>query len=248
MLHSKFFQPLDLKRTDASGHRVKFSNVTKAYMVLDDRTPVPIPKTSLSGQTLIGAAGGVDSCVDDLLVLYGSILEASIMQFDSNQRTTPNNPFQSLTDTFSAHTPFPGNSLYESLYGMGWMRTQLPNQKCKLRTNNGLLGEQPAIGKGAASKLVIAHYESMPGSFAGANFFPETVSAIVVLTNTTPLCDLTDWMTQLLTQNLSNVPEKVDIVSWVKRTAKADLEWHARITTEMKRKQDPALPMRKIEE
>ena len=93
MLHSKFSQPLGLQRTDASGHREKLSNVVKAYLVLDDRTPVPIPKTPMSGQTFMGAAGGVESCIDDLLVLYRSILEASITQFGSNQKTTPNNPF-----------------------------------------------------------------------------------------------------------------------------------------------------------
>jgi len=190
----------------------------------------------------------VESCIDDLLVLYRSILKASITQFSSNQRTTPNNPFQSLTDTFSAHMPLPGNGLYESSYGMGWMRTQLPNQMCKISTNNGLLGEQPVIGKGAASKLVIAHYGSMPGSFAGVNLLPETESAIVVLTNTTPLCDLSDWMTQLLTQTLFDFPEKVDLVSWVKRTAEAELGWHARITADMKRSQNSELPMRKMGE
>lgn len=248
MLHSNFFKPLGLKRTDASGKREKFGNVAKAYMVLDDKTPVSIPKTPSSGQTLMGAAGRVESCIDDLLILYQSILEASITQFGSNQRTTPRNPFQSLTDTFSAHTPFPGNSLYESSYGMGWMRTQLPNQMCKISTNNGLLGEQPVIGKGAASRLIIAHYGSMPGSFAGVNLFPETESAIVILTNTTPLCDLTDWMTQLLTQTLFDFPEKVDLIPWVKRTAEAELGWHARITADMKRNRNSGPPIRKLGE
>lgn len=246
MLHSNFFEPLGLTRTDASGQREKFGNVAKAYMVLDDRTPVSVPKTFQSGQTLLGAAGGVESCIDDLLVLYRSILEASITQFGSHQRTTPDNPFQSLADTFSAQIPFPGDSLYESSYGMGWMRTQLPNQMCKISTNNGLLGEQPVIGKGAASKLMIAHYGSMPGSFAGVNLFPETESAIVVLTNTTPLCDLSDWMTQLLTQTLFDFPEKVDLVPWVKRTAEAELGWYARTTVEMKRNRNSEPPTRDL--
>ena len=92
-----------------------------------------------------------------------------------------------------------------------------------ISTNNGLLGEQPVNGKEAASKLIIAHYGSMSGSFAGVNLFPETESAIVVLTNTTPLCDLNDWMTQSLTQTLFDFPEKVDLVPWVKRTAEAEL-------------------------
>lgn len=242
MLHANFFNPLGLKRTDATGNREGFDNVAKAYMVLDNLTPVAIPKTPLSGQTLMGAAGGVESCVDDMLVLYHSILKAACDQFGYRKSDTPNNTFQSLADTFSGYTSFPGDSLYESSYGMGWIRTQLPNQMCKISPNNDLLGEQPVIGKGAASRLVIAHYGSMPGTFAGVNLFPETESAIVVLTNTTPLCDLTDYMTQLLTQTLFDFPEKVDLVSWVKRTAEAELRWHARITADMKRERVLAPP------
>ena len=119
MLDSNFFEPLGLTRTDASGQRDKFGNVAKAYMVLDDRTPVSIPKTPQSGQTLLGAAGGVKSCIDDLLVLYQLILEARITRFGRHQRTRPDNPFQSLADTLPAHIPFSGDSLYESSSGMG---------------------------------------------------------------------------------------------------------------------------------
>ena len=233
MLHSKFFDPLGLERTNARGHREKFDNVAKAYMVLDDGRPMSIPKISMSGQTLMGAAGGVESCIDDLLILYRSILKACIHQFDTKRRTTADNPFACLADTMTTHMPLPGTSLYESSYGMGWMRTQLPNQMCKVSTNHSLLGEQPMIGKGAASRLVLAHYGSMPGSYSAINLFPETESAIVVLMNTTPLCDLADYTTQLLTQTLFDFPEKVDILSWVKRTAEAELGWHARVTANL---------------
>ena len=55
-------------------------------------------------------------------------------------------------------------------------------------------------------------------------------------------------MTQLLTQTLFDIPEKVDLVSWVKRTAEAELGWHARITADMERSQNSGLPMRRTEE
>lgn len=66
----------------------------------------------------------------------------------------------------SAHSQVGGPSYYESTYGLGWMRTQLPNTLVKFGTNVGLLGEGPVIGRGAESKLIIAHYRSMPGNFA----------------------------------------------------------------------------------
>ncbi len=246
MLHSKFFDPLGMTRTDARGQRERFDNVAEAYMVLDNKDPVRVPMTPQSGATLMGAAGGVQSCIDDLLILYRSMLKACISQFEHGKTSTPENPFQQLTSTMSAHTPLPGSSLRESSYGMGWIRTQLPNQMCKISPNYGLLGTAPTVGNGGASRLIIAHYGSMPGSYAGVNLFPETESAIVVLTNTTPMCDLSDWMTQLLTQTIFDVPEKVNFVSWVRQTVDAELGWHARIVSDMKRSQKPDTTPRRL--
>lgn len=75
----------------------------------------------------------------------------------------------------------------------------------------------------------------MPGAYSGVSLFPETESVIVVLTNTTPRCDLSDWMTQLLTQTLFDFPKKNDYVHWVGNTIEAELEWHVRITSKMER-------------
>ena len=110
---------------------------------------------------------------------------------------------------------------------------------CKISPNYGLLGTAPTVGNGGTSRLIIAHYRSMPGSYSGVNLFPETESAIVVLINTIPMCDLSDWMTQLLTQTIFDIPEKVDVVSWVRQTVDAELGWHARIVSDMKRNQKP---------
>lgn len=119
---------------------------------------------------------------------------------------------------------------------------------CRISPNYGLLGTAPTVGNGAASRLVIAHYGSMPGSYFGVILFPETESAIVVLTNTTPMCDLSDWMTQLLTQTIFDVSGKVDFVSWVQQTVDAELAWHARIVSDMKRKRKPGTTPRRLGE
>jgi CubicO group peptidase (beta-lactamase class C family) len=247
MLHTNFFEPLGLRRTDATGSRDGYDNMSKAYMVRDDGTPVEVSMTPQSGRTIMGAAGGVVSCVDDLLVIYGTMLKACVHQFENGTTATPGNPFQQLTTTMSAHTILPGPSYRESSYGMGWIRTELPNQMCKISPNYGLLGSAPVVGDGAPSKLIIAHYGSMPGSYSGVNLFPETESAIVVLTNTTPRCDLADWMTQLLTQTLFDFPQKNDYVWWVRKTVKAELGWHARITADMERNRKPGTPARPLD-
>ncbi|KAF2106294.1 beta-lactamase/transpeptidase-like protein [Lophiotrema nucula] len=231
-LHEKVFRPLGLRRTDASGDREGFDNVARSYMVLDDLTPVEIPTIEMSGKTILGGAGGVVSCIKDLLPLYKHMLKGAVHQFENSSTATPNNIFRQLPSTMSAHSQVGGPSYHESTYGLGWMRTQLPNTLLKFGTNVGLLGEGPVIGRGADTKLVIAHYGSMPGNFAAVLMYPESESAIVVLTNTTPLCDMTDYITQFLTQTLFDFPEKVDIFSWVKRTVEEELKWYSRLVAD----------------
>lgn len=51
MLHSRFFGPLGLTRTDASGNWDVFVDTSKAHTVLDDRTPVEVSMTPKSGKT-----------------------------------------------------------------------------------------------------------------------------------------------------------------------------------------------------
>lgn len=233
---SRFFEPLRLGRTEARGNRNALKNVSKSYMVLDNGCPVSVPVTPQSGSTAFGAAGGVVSCVDDLMSLCRSILTASIHQISTNTTSTSNNSFKQLSTIMSAHQVLPGSALRESTYGFGWIRTELPNQMCKIGPNYSSLGDAPTIGEGAPSKLVIAHYGSMPGSYSGV-LFPDTESIIVVVTNTTPRCDFSDYATQLLTDLLFDLPVKYNYADWVQRTVDKEREWHRRLSRELEEKQ-----------
>ena len=176
------------------------------------------------------------------------MIKACIDQFTNERTTTPGNPYQQLSNTMAAHTILPGSSYRESTYGLGWIRTELPNQMYKISPNVGMIGTAPVVGVGAPSKLVIAHYGSMPGSYSGVNLFPETQSAIVVLINTTPRCDLADWMTQLLAQTLFDFPTKNDYIHWIQRTVNAELDWHSRIASEMERQRKKDTSPRQLDE
>ena len=211
MLHIRIFDPLGMKQTDAKGERQGYDNVAKAYMVLDDQSPVPIPGSQLYNATPIGPAGGVQSCIDDLLILYRSVLKVCVSQFSPNKTSTGGNPFHQLKHTISAHVQLPGLSLYESSYGVGWMRTQLPNVMCKISANHGLLGTEPVLGEGAESRIIVPHEGSMTGAYSGVVLSSTSKSAIVVLSNRTLLCDLADWTMQLLTKTLFDFPNKIDI-------------------------------------
>jgi CubicO group peptidase (beta-lactamase class C family) len=238
-VHKRIFEPLQLARTDARGKYKEFGNFATPYMALDDATPITIPQTPISSATLNGAAGGIRSCMKDLLVLYQAVLTACIDQFRSGKISTENSVFKNLIKTMSPHNQLPGHSLRESSYGYGWIRTQLPNQMCRISPNYELLGEEPVLGEGAPPKLLISHYGSMPGSFCGVNLFPETESFVVMLSNSTPMCDSADWFTQLLTQTLFDFPKKNDYLKWVKRSVEAEREWYPKISKELDDARNP---------
>jgi len=106
-------EPLKLSRTDASGAREGSDNVSKAYMVLDDGSPVETPITPQSGKTMMGAAGGVVSCIGDLLVLYNTMMDAAEDQLSNGATETVNNPFRQLSSIYgdvSSYYP-PGSQL-----------------------------------------------------------------------------------------------------------------------------------------
>ena len=233
LLHSRIFEPLGLQRTDARGKVDEYDNVSESYTVLDDGRPVHIKRTGISGATLNGAAGGVKSCVKDLLALYHAMLQAAVHQFESGMTSTPGSPFKQLHKTMSAQIPLPGPSLRESTYGLGWLRTQLPNVMFKISPNLDQLGEAPVLGVGAQSRLLIAHYGSMPGACCGVNLFPESESVIVVLSNSTPMCDISDWTLQLLTQTVFDFPTKHDYVMWTRKTVDNELGWHGRLVSDL---------------
>lgn len=175
-MHQRIFEPLQLTRTDARGNFEEFENIAIPYMTLDDATPITIPQTPSSAFTLNGAAGGVRSCVKDLLILYKAVLTGYVDQFQSGKTSSDNSIFKNLIHTMSPHGQLPGHSPRESTYGYGWIRTQLPNQMCRISPNFELLGEETVLGEGAPPKLLMSHYGSMPGTFCGVNLFPESES------------------------------------------------------------------------
>lgn len=72
------------------------------------------------------------------------------------------------------------------------------------------------IGKGAESRLAMYHQGATVGYFTSFYLFPETHSAIVVLTNTIALGDGADCIAQPLTQTLLDDKERIDWGSMAK--------------------------------
>ncbi|PON27672.1 dipeptidyl-peptidase 3 [Trichoderma gamsii] len=68
--------------------------------------------------------------------------------------------------------------------------------------NNGLLRNVPLIGKGTRPQVFFAHSSSVAGSLSTVILLPETCIAVVVLVNSKPTCDSSDFITIMILERL----------------------------------------------
>lgn len=155
------------------------------------------------------AAGGVKSTMADLLKLYKAYLDAIKDQFENVRDESPGSVFKHCRTIITNHARFEGPALREQGYGAGWARSQLPGQMGRVSLNL-LICEEPIVGKGGPSQLVIYHHGSMPGSTSCVIMIPETDTIIIVLQNSLAPLDTADFVGQLLVETVFNVQQPDD--------------------------------------
>lgn len=160
---------------------------------------------------LMGPAGGVRSCVSDLLIFYNALLDAAAKEIElgTEQNRTPEDQpvsFSELPTMWTGWNILPMPLLREHSYGYGWLRSQLPSVLAPSRGNPQF---SPLVGLGAPSRLAIWHSGDIPGYQTHATLFPETKQAVVVLTNALSLNAgsryINDVILEALLDNLDNV-------------------------------------------
>ncbi|CAG7933356.1 unnamed protein product [Penicillium olsonii] len=202
LLHEKIFKPLQMTRTSTLWD-LDESNSAKSYGVLQDLTPVEIGRPELGQGTLMEAAGGIKSTMEDLTRFYSSYIFAVNDQVISSSNSTPGSIFHHCRDLVTNHARFPGQSLREQGYGAGWARSQLPGQLGRISLNPSI-GPEPIVGKGSESRLVLYRHGSMPGSTSCVYLIPELDAFIVVLQNSLAPIDTADFVSQHLLEGLLN--------------------------------------------
>ena len=108
-------------------------------------------------------------------------------------------------------------------------------------------GGMPIVGKGAPSRLVMYHQESLPGAIAAVNLLLETQSAILVMTNTLALNDCADWVGQLVLETLLGIRDKNDYLE-LARSVAMSMFWHITVEAALKKNQVHGTSPLKIEE
>lgn len=210
LMHNRIFQPLKMTRTSTSWDHSD-DNEAKSYGVLQDLSPVEVARPQLGNGTLMGAAGGVKSTMHDMLTFYEAFLREVNLQYERETDETKWSPLKNCRMLTTNHARLPGLSLLEQGSGMGWIRAQLPGQLGRISAN-GPLGQEPVVGKGGPSTLVLYHHGCMPGSTTAINLVPERGLGVLVLQNSMPIIDTADLISQMILEKLLDVPRPNDYV------------------------------------
>lgn len=216
-LHDHLLQPLGMKRTYYTEAAGQLENEAKPYAALADASPVRISPALAGENVLMGPAGGIRSCVSDLLIIYNALMDAAAEDMEVNTAPKParkNRPLalSQLPAMWTGWNVLPMPLVREHSAGYGWLRAQLPSVLAQHRGDPEL---SPLVGAGAPSRLAIWHSGDIAGYQTHVTLFPETKQAVVVLSNSESLNDgskyISDLLIEALLDNLDNAPDYVEI-------------------------------------
>ena len=237
LLSEYIFDPLDMSRTSTSWD-LDEGNSAKSYAVLHDLTSVPIGRPDLGPGTVMEAAGGIKSTIEDVTKLYTAYLRAIIHQTHLDADSTPGSVFRCCRDIVTNHARLPGTSLLEQGYGAGLVRGQLPGQLGRVSLNPSI-GAEPVVGKGSESRLVLYHHGSMPGSTSCVHLVPRLDAFIVVLQNSLAPIDTADFVCQYLLETLLDTKEPNDYPKLAAEFTAIGLDHMDRIKKELDMERKP---------
>lgn len=195
VLRQNVWEPLGMSRTTTSACWKDQDNTAEGFSGLEAGRLHPITSQVVNDSTIMGAAGGVCSCINELLVYYTALMEASHRTGTERVLDAASNPFREVQTLLSPHpvlTPPPFGLFSETTYALGWARGQLPGKIGVLSENTALVDEMPFIGKGSTPQRVFYHSGTLSGFYSSVYLMPETESCVVALVNTKPVCDSAD--------------------------------------------------------
>lgn len=132
--------------------------------------------------------------------MYQSFLFTYEYQLEDDSDSTEGSPFKQVRTILSPYIGVGSSKIEDVAYCLGLYRTRLPNNLGISSMNNLLLGakQMPRIGSSSPGVEIYRHAGNVPG-FVGSTFLiPSSESAVVVLTNSLPFMDFTDFVGQLI--------------------------------------------------
>lgn len=215
-LQERLLQPLGMSRSKLSREDFEDDNVAEPHYVKDDGTPGALPRPDLSSDTLMGPAGCLLSTVPDMLKWVKECLH-SIQPHD--QKGSTSSILEEMGTITAHHAQVAHSGLFENTYGFGWSRLSMPSPMYGFMSSNGT-NITPTLGEESKRRLMLYHGGQVTGYLTTLCIFPETQSAIVVLSNSQALGDASDWTARAIMQELFELQPVADVLGQAQLKAK----------------------------
>jgi len=230
----KVLGPLELNETYFDPADVDERLLARPYAGLSDGTAFRLPKHQVFEGTFFEASGGVYSSLSDMAKWCTAMLR-SIHDARSGGKSS-NSPIKHVSHLVSNMIPIHNPSIRERSYGLGWIRTQLPNVVGVMGDNAGLwpMEEGPVLGTDQTPIFMLYHQGSTVGYYSHMALFPDADTAVVVLTNSIAISDAPDWISRVLTQALFDLQDGNDYVALAKDANRRVLEKFDQLASDIK--------------
>nr|KAK5437088.1 hypothetical protein LTR18_009454 [Exophiala xenobiotica] len=231
LLCQNIWRPLGMHRTNTDPEWRNAENIAEGFSGLTNGEVFEVKSQVVDHCSIMGAAGGVVSSVNELLKYYSSLMHAT-------QEDPAATSFKETSTLLSSHAvlhPPPFGLFTDTTYAFGLARTHLPARVGVISDNCGLVKEMPLMGTGSKPQVILYHSGTLSGFYASVYLLPETQSCVIVLVNTKPVCDSADWIAQALLQEVLNNELRHDFVQLAKESVQAQNSRYRQATETLKK-------------
>ncbi|KAF1960870.1 beta-lactamase/transpeptidase-like protein [Byssothecium circinans] len=239
-LYDYVTKPLGLTRTMSRLDFATAPNLAKPYAALADGTPFELLHRQDFRGHFFEAAAGIYTSLTDVLKYAGAVMGAASELPDAAKGSIR------VSGQYSHHIPVLNPSFLERSYALGWIRTQLPGVVGVMGDNLRILPIEklPTIGCNTTPRLALYHQGATVGYFTSFYLFPETQSAVVVMTNSIANCDAADWIAQAMMQAVFDDQNQVDWIGVTKQFTQQCLQYYEDMQTKVEEQRQPGPPPR----
>ncbi|KAJ8133383.1 hypothetical protein O1611_g237 [Lasiodiplodia mahajangana] len=223
-LQRRIFGPLEMHRSCSNRQSLVDDNFTEPHTALDNGRPGRLPIPDFSDKTITGASAAVWSTVPDMLKWCKAVLSRLELELGQRSETEDDqrNPLRQMRTILAHRFRVTEDTINENSYALGWARHVIPSSHLGWLSTNGPQHNH-ILGRDSRPRLLFYHGGQITGYLNSIYLFPETHSAVVVLTNAQGAGDCSDWIAQAVIQELFDLKPELDFVQIAKQTASKQL-------------------------
>jgi hypothetical protein len=198
---------LEISTTNADRSIKDGSNVTQRFSALPDLSLYLVQTQEFDSESIVRAAGGINSTTADMLKYYRSLMDAvRAQEADPDSESVLKQTDKILSGLLVLNSASFG-LLSENTYDYGWIKTRLPAGMGPLGDNPRVFTSIPVLSRGAQPRTIFYHQECLSGSKTCVVLPPVTEIYIITMTDTRSIGDSADWIARLLLEHITDPPK-----------------------------------------